>query len=320
MTGVIERAGRKGAASDWSAKGASEGRLNSAEGDGPVMTRDTDHVSNFRRRARSPISTLAVSLLTLACSVGILTDTAFAGSRSTRELNAAAAAAGGQPIQHVESAVRAAADGQPVAPVPASVPRRRTALLTPQAAADVPVPEARPARRTTQVQTREQSTPRLQNAVLRGGVEQRQIQRVSALRGLNRRWSCVPFARELTGFQISGDAWRWWDAASGRYNRGRTPQAGAVIVLKRSGSMRRGHVAVVRRIVNSREIIVDQANWAPRGRINEPSRVIDVSRNNDWSQTRFWHQPTGQMGTTVNPTYGFIYPSASATQIAERVD
>jgi surface antigen len=146
--------------------------------------------------------------------------------------------------------------------------------------------------------------------------EQRQIQRVAALKAQHRRWSCVPFARELTGFDITGDAWRWWDGAAGRYNRGRMPVAGSVLVLKRTGSMRRGHVAVVRRVVSAREIIVDQANWAPHGRVNEPTRVIDVSAKNDWSQTRFWHQPTGQMGTGVYPAYGFIY--APSTQVAER--
>ncbi|OWJ66377.1 CHAP domain-containing protein, partial [Inquilinus limosus] len=177
-------------------------------------------------------------------------------------------------------------------------PARASAAARAPAVADVPAPR-------TQL-------------TARNVTEQRQIQRVSALKAQHRRWSCVPFARELTGFQISGDAWRWWDAAAGRYNRGRMPVAGSVIVLKRYASMRRGHVAVVRRIVSSREIIVDQANWAPRGRVNEPARVIDVSAKNDWSQTRFWHQPTGQMGTTVYPTYGFIY--APNTQVAERAD
>ncbi len=52
--------------------------------------------------------------------------------------------------------------------------------------------------------------------------------------------------------------------------------------------------------------------------MNEPARVIDVSAKNDWSQTRFWHQPTAQMGTSVYPTYGFIY--APNTQVAERAD
>ncbi len=277
------------------------------------MTRDTDYDlrSRTQNRARRPLSTLTASLLTLVCSVALLSEPAHAASRTTRELNAAAAAAAGQPSAQVEGAVRnavtngqAAASPAPAAEKPArerktaAAPAPRRARAAAPAAADAPIPRAQ--------------------LTARNVAEQRQIQRVAALKAQHRRWSCVPFARELTGFNISGDAWRWWDAAAGRYNRGRMPVVGSVLVLKRSGAMRRGHVAVVRRVVSSREIIVDQANWAPRGRVNEPTRVIDVSPKNDWSQTRFWHQPTGQMGTRVNPTYGFIY--APNTQVAERAD
>lgn len=275
------------------------------------MTRDNDYDLRIRpqRRAKRPLSTLTASLLTLVCSVALLSETAHAASRTTRELNAAAAAAAGQASEQVEGAVRnavatsQAATDRAASPAPAT--ERKTAAapaprVRPQAPAAVDAP-----------------IPRTQ-LTARNITEQRQIQRVATLKTQGRRWSCVPFARELTGFQISGDAWRWWDAAAGRYNRGRMPVAGSVIVLKRTGSMRRGHVAVVRRVVSSREIIVDQANWAPRGRVNEPARVIDVSAKNDWSQTRFWHQPTRQMGTSVYPTYGFIY--APNTQVAERAD
>lgn len=303
MTGVIGRAGRKGAASVWSAKGASEVRLNSAGGDGPVMTRNTDYDPRFRHRAKRPLSTLTASLLTLACSVGLFTESAHAASRTTRELNAAAAAAAGRSTDQVESAVRAAVTtGQP--PKQAETSREATAVSAPRR----PVAPAPAAAAEIQVPSAELTA--------RNVVEQRQIQRVAALKAQHRRWSCVPFARELTGFDISGDAWRWWDGAAGRYNRGRMPVAGSVLVLKRTRSMSRGHVAVVRRVVSAREIIVDQANWAPHGRVNEPTRVIDVSAKNDWSQTRFWHQPSGQMGTTVYPAYGFIY--APRTQVAER--
>jgi surface antigen len=273
------------------------------------MTRDTDYDLRIRHRAKRPLSTLTASLLTLVCSVALLSEPAHAASRTTRELNAAAAAAAGQPSDQVEGAVRSAvANGQAATDQPAS-----PAPSTERKTATAPAPRARPQAPVAV----DASIPRTQ-LTARNVTEQRQIQRVSTLKAQHRRWSCVPFARELTGFQISGDAWRWWDAASGRYNRGRMPVAGSVIVLKRYGSMRRGHVAVVRRVVSSREIIVDQANWAPRGRVNEPSRVIDVSAKNDWSQTRFWHQPTAQMGTSAYPTYGFIY--APNTQVAERAD
>ena len=29
-----------------------------------------------------------------------------------------------------------------------------------------------------------------------------------------RRWQCVPFAREMSGIEIYGDAWTWWNAAA----------------------------------------------------------------------------------------------------------
>lgn len=275
------------------------------------MTRDTDYDLKIRpqRRAKRPLSTLTASLLTLVCSVALLSETAQAASRTTRELNAAAAAAAGQPSDQVEGAVRSTVTTGQAATDRAAAPAPRTERKT----ADAPAPRRRPQGPAVV----DAPIPRTQ-LTARNVTEQRQIQRVAALKAQGRRWSCVPFARELTGFQITGDAWRWWDASAGRYNRGRMPVAGSVIVLKRYGSMRRGHVAVVRRVVSSREIIVDQANWAPRGRVNEPARVIDVSAKNDWSQTRFWHQPTGQMGTTVYPTYGFIY--APNTQVAERAD
>jgi surface antigen len=257
------------------------------------MTRDTEDASVIQRRAKRPISTLTVSLLTLACSVGFLTQTAFADARTTRDLNAAAAAAGGHAVHRFETAAKTADTAAQLAQAPA---------------AQAPLPVRRAIQNSAAPVT-------AQPAVVRG-TEQRQIQRVAMLKGERRSWSCVPFARELTGFQISGDAYRWWDGAAGRYSRGHMPATGSVIVLKSTRGMRSGHVAVVRRVVSAREIVVDHANWAPRGRVNEPTRVIDVSRNNDWSQTRFWHQPSGQMGTTVYPTYGFIYPQN--TQVAER--
>ena len=37
-------------------------------------------------------------------------------------------------------------------------------------------------------------------------------------------------------------------------------------------------------------------------------RVVDVSRNNDWSSVRVWHEPTDQMGLRVYAAYGFIMP------------
>jgi hypothetical protein len=47
--------------------------------------------------------------------------------------------------------------------------------------------------------------------------------------------------------------------------------------------------------------------------------VVDVSPNGDWSQVKVWNDPSHNLGTTVYPTYGFIYQdptTSAATQIA----
>ena len=120
---------------------------------------------------------------------------------------------------------------------------------------------------------------------------------------------CVPFARQISGVSLTGDALRWWAAADDRYERGSAPKVGAVLVFKPTTQMRLGHVAVVRRIVSRREIRIDHANWAAtnQGRISLDAPVIDVSAANDWSQVRVWYEPAGSFGGRVNPVHGFIY-------------
>ena len=123
--------------------------------------------------------------------------------------------------------------------------------------------------------------------------------------------SCVPYARARSGIHLQGDAWTWWDAAAGRYERGRAPQPGSVLVLARTGRMREGHVAVVARVVHGREILVDHANWASgaaKGRIATGQRVVDVSPRNDWSQVRVWYPRINAFGVTTYPARGFVHP------------
>lgn len=130
---------------------------------------------------------------------------------------------------------------------------------------------------------------------------------------------CVPYARQLSGIDLQGDAWKWWNAAAGRYDRGRTPQNDAVMVFGRQGSMRYGHVSVVNKVVNSRMILVDHANWAPlrsagRGAITKLVPVIDVSAKNDWTKVRVWYEPSSSFGSKVYRTDGFVYnPSRRTT-------
>jgi len=116
---------------------------------------------------------------------------------------------------------------------------------------------------------------------------------------------CAPFARALSGVRLWGDAADWWPEADGRYARSGTPSVGSVMVLRRSGRLPDGHVAVVSQVVGKREILVTQANWVHH-RVTEDQPVIDVSAGNDWSMVRVWWPPVGQMGVSEYPAYGFI--------------
>lgn len=123
------------------------------------------------------------------------------------------------------------------------------------------------------------------------------------------RWQCVTYARSVSDVQIRGNAHTWWASAEGRYERGSTPEAGSVMVLRSHGRMRLGHVAMVREVVNDRQIRLNHANWSRRGMVESNVLAEDVSPNNDWSVVRVWHTPTGQLGITNYPVYGFIYPN-----------
>jgi surface antigen len=126
--------------------------------------------------------------------------------------------------------------------------------------------------------------------------------------------SCVPYARQVSGIEIYGDAWSWWDSAAGRYERGYRPEPGAVLVMQATGTMRRGHLAVVEALVDPREIRVTQANWGDsaktRGRVERGTPVIDVSQDNSWRAVRVWNYETEAFGR-VNPAFGFIYDRPS---------
>ncbi len=123
---------------------------------------------------------------------------------------------------------------------------------------------------------------------------------------------CVPYARQVSGISIYGDAHTWWDQAEGRYSRGYRPRIGAVMTFKPHGNSSLGHVAAVSRIVDPRTILVRHANWSPingrRGQIEDNVRVVDVSPDNDWSEVRVWYAPIQALGGSHWPVQGFIYP------------
>jgi surface antigen len=117
---------------------------------------------------------------------------------------------------------------------------------------------------------------------------------------------CAPYAREHSKIKIYGDAYTWWDQASGKYPRGSAPEKGSILVLYNYAGAERGHLAVVRTLVSSREIRVDHANWLNDGSIFVNNPVLDVSSANDWSAVRVFNLETGAWGSRVYPVRGFI--------------
>jgi surface antigen len=130
----------------------------------------------------------------------------------------------------------------------------------------------------------------------------------------SRYLQCVPFARQVSGIEIRGNAKTWWGQAAGRYERGSAPREGAVMAFPGIRKMPLGHVATVSRIVNAREVLLTHANWSRRGGIERNVRAVDVSEAGDWSRVRVWFAGNGDLGTTSYPVSGFIYPSAAPVQ------
>jgi surface antigen len=139
-------------------------------------------------------------------------------------------------------------------------------------------------------------------------------------------WQCAPFAREVSGVNIRGNAWTWWGQAAGRYQRGDAPKVGAVMSFQRTGKMPLGHVAMVSKVVSDREVLLTHANWSRPGGIERDVRAVDVSATGDWSQVRVWFAPTGGLGTSTYPVNGFIYSGSAPSvdfdqpQMAKKAD
>ncbi len=130
-------------------------------------------------------------------------------------------------------------------------------------------------------------------------------------------WQCVPFARMISGVKLFGNAGTWWNKAIGRYDRGQAPKVGAVLVMKPHGKMRVGHVAVISRIVSSREVKITHANWSRRGGVERDVRMVDVSPSGDWSRVKVWYASLRGLGSTAYPTFGFVYPKGGVVRFAQ---
>jgi surface antigen len=133
-------------------------------------------------------------------------------------------------------------------------------------------------------------------------------------------WQCVPFARLVSGIQIFGDAYTWWNQAVGKYDTGFTPKAGAVLCFKPTERMRLGHVAVVSQVLTDRIVQITHANWSPiegsRGKVEKDVTLVDVSPQGDWSQVKVWYDPNRDLGGSTYQTYGFIYQDTKARVMA----
>jgi hypothetical protein len=127
--------------------------------------------------------------------------------------------------------------------------------------------------------------------------------------------NCALYARAETGVALFGSAGAWWDEAEGRYQRGRTPEVGAILVFKRTSRIPSGHVAVVTKLVSANEILVDQANWY-RGRVNHGMSVVDTSPGHDWTSVAVVDLGSGKPGRDY-PAYGFIYPGTGPRETVE---
>ena len=126
---------------------------------------------------------------------------------------------------------------------------------------------------------------------------------------LNQFLQCVPFARTVSGIELRGDAWTWWEQATPHYQRGAAPREGAVLVFKKSSRLKFGHVAVVAQISGKRALLVTHANWGyegdTRGVVHERHPVRDISPRNDWSLVQLKNR-RGRWGSSY-ATHGFIY-------------
>ncbi len=146
---------------------------------------------------------------------------------------------------------------------------------------------------------------------MQAGVYRHHHYRYTAAHYRHSTLQCVPYAREVSHVELTGNAFLWWAEAGGRYARGDVPVEGAVMNFRAIGRMPLGHVAVVTSVIDNRTILVTQANWI-RGTITNDVTIEDVSDKNDWSLVEVELGDSSKWGAPY-PVYGFIY-NQPATQ------
>lgn len=211
----------------------------------------------------------------------------------------------------VAAPLQAAAEAVPVRTVSALRPVARPASLTRRLARAAAAPQAAVGSATAIAPRLEVASVSTMSVTPRHGtiVESRRamaVQQAKARGAKGQRIWCVPFARDLSGVALQGNAHTWWKKAAGVYDRGHNPVVGSVMNFKSTRGMPLGHVAVVSKVESPRRILIDHANWT-RNKISIGMVVVDVSKNNDWSRVRLESGPGG-LGS-VYPVAGFIHPA-----------
>lgn len=117
---------------------------------------------------------------------------------------------------------------------------------------------------------------------------------------------------------MSGNANTWWSKTD-KITKQYTPSVGSVLVFP--GPSAAGHVAYVAKVISSKEILVNHANWnrntgAVDGSIWKNVRIQDVSDGNKWTKVKMEFGSSGQLGSTSYNTYGFVVPIPPPTKVA----
>src|SRR5262245_9018230 len=95
--------------------------------------------------------------------------------------------------------------------------------------------------------------------------------------------NCALYARADTGVALYGPAGGGRVQAQGRAAPGHGAAVAALLALRRTSHMPSGHVAVVVKVVDADEILVDHATWH-HGAVSHSASVIDTSPDHNWSR------------------------------------
>lgn len=206
------------------------------------------------------------------------------------------------------------------------VPALATGLVPPPPPPPAPKPRATldvarlPAPRAIQPQAPRQAATAVTTTTGRAAAKRHAKRPAQPSAATVARIPCVQFVRATTDFRLSGNAHLWWARAAGVHARGSVPEVGSVLSFKSIKAMPMGHIAVVSRVISSRQIEIDHSNWVNRG-IIRGAEVVDVSPRNDWTAVRVSLKPGAAAYGSIYPTNGFIHarPHGSDVEnLAER--